>query len=513
MPAFVTHALVLEPTTERTSVRARGCTVVLLVGYLLTATMAGVPGSPLTVLLPAGARAPGWAPALASALGLDTLGRPIQIGLAVGVVALLGIAFAGLAFEAWSGRVSVRLMALAAGAALALGVAAPLLLSRDVYSYADAGRIVVVHHQNPYAVTIGSSPADPFVAATSVQWLRHPTVYGPVFTLVSATIVRLGAGSPSTVILAFKALAAIAVATAAGCSWGLARVLRPQRAAFAVAVVALNPVVVIHTVGGGHVDALLGALLACAAFLAFGVAAPRVPRALGVTTCLTLACLVKVVFLPLLALWLWQHLRSTRERRRARLASAHGAVVVGLSGAALAPFAAGWGTFGPLIAVGGLEWWASPVHLVAHLAARVAGPAAAGTVNLVVVGGFLAAALVLVIRTTRRSPASVDSWGATLLVLALALPFLLPWYACWFLPFVAVLDDDVLAGVGVSASLLLGLTLVPADPFHGLTTPGVMAFVHYIVGPMMLGLLTLTAARTWRIGGNGRPPPANPRTR
>ena len=89
----------------------------------------------------------------------------------------------------------------------------------------------------------------------------------------------------------------------------------------------------------------------------------------------------------------------------------------------------------------------------------------------------------------------IAAWGIALLLLALSLPYLLPWYAAWFVPFLVFFDDPVLTFAGVFASVVLALTLIPADPFHGLTTPAVMDGVHYGAAPVLLLVLVVAATR------------------
>jgi len=127
------------------------------------------------------------------------------------------------------------------------------------------------------------------------------SLYGPGFTLVSAAIARTWAGSAGATILAFKLLAGVAIAAATGFVAIAAARIRPERAALAAALVGLNPVLVVHTVGGGHVDALIAAPLAAA--LAIAVTSPRAvsARAIVMTALLTVACLVKAVVVPALA--------------------------------------------------------------------------------------------------------------------------------------------------------------------------------------------------------------------
>src|SRR5262249_5363721 len=114
-----------------------------------------------------------------------------------------------------------------------------------------------------------------------------------------------------------------------------------------------------------------------------------------------------------------------------------------------------------------------------------------------VLGSFLGAFLaVLWVRSRRASWVPVaDDLGTASLLLPLCLPYLLPWYAAWFAPALGLLQDEALAWIGVAVTALLGLTLIPADPFVGITTGGVMLVVHDLVAPVMLGLLVAACGR------------------
>ena len=96
-------------------------------------------------------------------------------------------------------------------------------------------------------------------------------------------------------------------------------------------------------------------------------------------------------------------------------------------------------------------------------------------------------------------------WGITLLLLALSMPYLLPWYAAWFAPILGLLVDDTLLLAGALTTGVLALTLIPADPFRGLTTPAVMDGVHYGAASVLLVVLLLVASR---LLGNGQGTPA-----
>ena len=189
---------------DRTSVRARLSLGILVAGYFAIAVVAGAPDSALTVLLPTRARPPSWATALANAVGLDRIGRNGLTGVSWLLVVVLLAAFALLLGEAWAGRVRLGAVLVASAISLWVSVAGPLLLSRDVYTYAAYGRIEALYHHNPYVTRLSSFPHDPFVAVTPGQWMHTHSHYGPLFTLASVGISRAWASSASATILAFN---------------------------------------------------------------------------------------------------------------------------------------------------------------------------------------------------------------------------------------------------------------------------------------------------------------------
>jgi hypothetical protein len=189
-----------------------------------------------------------------------------------------------------------------------------------------------------------------------------------------------------------------------------------------------------------------------------------------------------------------------------------------------------------LVSPGSLQGWASGAHLVARGAQAVVRVVSgeSGTSSLVsrtgtaVTVAFLAAFAVLYWKLLRKATphAAPVLWGASLLSFALAGPYLLPWYAAWFLPFVALFADDALAWIGVGVAAALALTGVPAEPG---TDPGLyrgmLLGVHYGAAPVMLVALAVVAWRLitrrprarWTPPGRRRPwrtpaPPADPAT-
>ncbi len=488
--------------TAPTSTRARIGLIALVAAYAFLDLVAAAPNSPLVPPLPKGVGVPSWMARGAGDIGLDRFGR---LGLTLAAIAALAAAVAAFVVvlvEALRGRAGLGAIWVAAAASLLLAVLAPVLLSRDVYSYAAYGRTLALHHTNPYATPPSAFPHDPFTPVTSPEWRDTRSVYGPAFTLLSAGIARLWSRSPAATIAAFKVLAGLAVAAAAGFGAAAARIWGSRaRAPAAVLLIALNPVMVIHTVGGGHNDALVATGLAAAAFLA----APRA-RADGllrfaVTAVLTLTALVKIVAAIPLLLWVWSVAAQRDRDGRVRVVGEHAAVAAGVIVAVTIPVLAGWRTVTALANLASRQGWASGARLVARGAQAVGrglGPAALGTT----LGGLVYAAFlvlfVLVLWRLRDGPDLPPSrWAAGLLAFALAAPYLLPWYAAWFLCLLALAADEGLVWTGVAASCLLALTGVPAEPGSApaLWRDMVLA-VHYAAAPVMLVLFGSVLRRT-----------------
>jgi hypothetical protein len=140
---------------------------------------------------------------------------------------------------------------------------APVLLSHDVYSYVDYARLGVRHGLDPYVHPPLAEPGDP--AYPHVTWTEATSAYGPLFTLLTYPLAWLPVGVAVAVLKTIAALSVLGVAllTSRIAAW---RGVDSRRAA---AFVALNPLVLVHVVGGAHNDGLtmLLVMLAVAAIL------------------------------------------------------------------------------------------------------------------------------------------------------------------------------------------------------------------------------------------------------
>ena len=238
------------------------------------------------------------------------------------------------------------MIALAVGdpARAARGAAAPLDRRLDVLGVRlDRRR----RRRQPVRRSAGGVPGEPGGRLSwASAWRDTTTVYGPAFTLASEPLAPVAGDSRDAAAWIFKALAAAGAARRALCS--PARLAR--RRALALALVGWNPVLAVHLAGGGHNDALVGALVLAAWRSS---AARRARRSAGAAWALAIAVKwMPLVFLALAAL------AGARTRAAAR---------------------AGRGLVGAALVVGVVATWRYGLRLAARRSARSPGNAALET--------------------------------------------------------------------------------------------------------------------------------------
>ncbi|HEY7536930.1 MAG TPA: polyprenol phosphomannose-dependent alpha 1,6 mannosyltransferase MptB [Gaiellaceae bacterium] len=159
--------------------------------------------------------------------------------LQASVVLAFGAYLLGLA-RLWRRRTELPLV-LGFGAVIQLlPLFGPVLLSTDVFGYSG------------YA-DMSSEGRDPYVETPTNS---VPSLYGPIFTLLSEAIWFVTGGAAEAAQLTHRAIAATSILVTAFLASKLAR-----DAAFAAAFVSWNPLLAFHFGGGGHNDALLVAVI------------------------------------------------------------------------------------------------------------------------------------------------------------------------------------------------------------------------------------------------------------
>jgi hypothetical protein len=375
-------------------------------------------------------------------------------------------------------------------------VLAPPLFSRDVYSYLAQGAMV---GRGLDAYTLGPAALgnDPLVAQVHPLWLHTAAPYGPVFLALAAAIVwttgaHIVVGVLGMRLVALLALAALAV--------GVPRLAPRCRVdpGQAVWLGVLNPLVIIHVVGGVHNDALMAALLLTGLLLASGHRRdPSAPawRVAAAVVAVTLAALVKAP--AALALVYFAPRWAARIRGRYRLPlgiAATAAVSLGTVAAVtvVTGLGIGWVTAlsTPTIVHNGLSVSTDVGDILAALGRALALPVPDATwvTGARLLGGGLAViacAAVWLRRNRLGTPAAV---GLALGALVLLGPVVHPWYLLWALvPLAAGSRDPRVLRWATVLSVTLSLVILP----HGvsLTLRGIAEAVAGLgIGLVVLAL-------------------------
>jgi len=298
----------------------------------------------------------------------------------------------------------------------------------------------------------------PYIGA---KWSYIPSAYGPVFTVFSYVLAPL---SVAASVLAYKSLAMLASLTIVWLVWSAARIrgLDPVRA---VALVGLNPLLVVYGVGGGHNDLLMLAAVMGGVYMTL-VRRERWGGGLGV-----LAIAIKLTaIVPGLFAFAGAAGRRTGPGRR-DFALGAGVMALLVAGLSFAFF--GTGSINLLSTVR-LSQSEGDWHSIPGLISTGVGLPPVGHV----VGVLLALGLAFyVLKLLRRVWRGELDWingaaWATVAMLATA-SSLLPWYVAWLLPLAALGTDRRLFKASlVMTGVVQGIVLLGYIP-HATSLVGV----------------------------------------
>ena len=415
--------------TGRATARARGsghgaalaALICLLLLYLALAALPAADGSNLVLATAGGS--PDWLLGPFRIVGGDwtdgPLGGPLfytGLWLALALWAVIVVRAGGL---------SRRTVIAAVAAAHLVFLLAPPLLSQDVFSYIAYARLGVEHDLNPYEHAPLDAAGDavyPYAGSKTAT-----SAYGPLFTLATYPLAGLDVPTAFWILKVAAALASLALVAVV---WRIGeRLGRDPRAA--ALFVGLNPLTLVHVVGGAHNEAYV-VLLTMAGVLAW--VAGRGAAAGAVST---LSAAIKAsagLVVPFLA--------AAGPARR---------VLAGAAGAVLAIVVAAYAGFGAdaLDALGLLSdnqerssRWSFPYKTAQLFGALLPGDRLdyRDVVRAAYAIAFAATAGWLLLKTWRGAdPIRMAGWATLALLVASA--WLVPWYALWLLPLAALSAD------------------------------------------------------------------------
>jgi len=368
---------------------------------------------------------------------------------------------------------------------------APPMALTDVFNYINYGRMEIVHHLNPYTTTPISEPHnDPSFALSNWHQLLSP--YGPTFTLITFAVVPLGVAGSFWALKGLFMLTSLAIIFLV---WKCAKLLgrNPVRA---IAIVGLNPIVLVWGLGGVHNDFLMVLFVVLGYYLLLrdpvappiadsqeaggpetadgaSPAAPglgaRVRGALlpfswleiGAGASFTLATSIKAsggIVIPIVLVAL---LRKPRTLVQVLVGMFAGTVV--LAAASLSAF----GLHIPDLTTQSILVTAESVPNLVGLAVGAGGESEG--VRLVMEAGLVFTLIAACWYAWKRHDAITPAGWANV-VLIMTLSWVLPWYVLWVLPLAALSASKKLR----VAALILGAYLVITwSPASGLVWSGI----------------------------------------
>jgi hypothetical protein len=445
-------------TTEAQSVRVKPALLALgALGLIYTALAVPVAAPGSAVVLATAERSPDWL------LGpWQVFGASGADGSLAGPLFYVGLWLAMLFY------VIVLASSRSIGPRLAIGsivgfhllfLLAPPLLSQDVFSYISYARLEIVHSLNPYTHSPDAVPSDAAFAFAGSK--DASSAYGPLFTLATYPLAKVSVPVAFWVLKVVAALASLGIVAVA---WKCAERLGRDPVFVALAI-GLNPLVLVHVVGGAHNDALVilpvvGAVLVAVSGAGADAAGRARARLGGALSALATGIKASAgLVLPFLFLG----------------AKRKGAVVAGAAAAALGIVAVSLIAFGgeALDALGQIgsnqdrtSRWSLPQRSADAIAGitNLSGSTAIDITRAAFIVAFAVLLLVLLYRTW-KAPSGSSYWitalGWATLGLLVASAWLVPWYAIWLLPFAALSGSRPLL---ITSLVLCAYMLVIAVP-------------------------------------------------
>ncbi|MGZ4268024.1 MAG: glycosyltransferase 87 family protein [Solirubrobacteraceae bacterium] len=365
------------------------------------------------------------------------------------MVVVLVVAGAGWAL-AWAAAPAVRAGVLLAGSALAQAilVLGPPLPLTDVFNYEVYGRMAAVHGLNPYRALPVAAAHDPAYALANWHHLTSP--YGPLFTLLSEALVPFGVHgwlwAWKAIVLA-GGVATVALVGALAARLGVSR-------GRAIAAFGLSPLLLVAEVGGLHNDVPAVLCLVAAAWCLVRGRDADAPR--WIDPAAGALAVAAAGIKPSFAIVVGMVVLGARHRPRAAAGAAAAAVATGLV------MLLAYGGALPDVSTQGAIVTPLSVPNLLGLAAGHGGADAA--VRAVATAAIVAIAAAGTVAVALRRDRALSAIGVVLFCAVLALPWVMPWYLVWALPFIAVGRPRALVPLALVATCWLVVGGLPSLP-------------------------------------------------
>jgi hypothetical protein len=372
--------------------------------------------------------------------------RPRPPGTAQAYSFLVVAAFVPYALAVWAaGRAGIGLRWAVGGTLLLHAAVLPAALtqSQDLYAYLFYGKMWSVHGANPYIALPVEFASDPWFAW--MRWPDQPTVYGPLWTVLTAAPVSL---ARTNLPLSFVLMKLILLLLGTAAVSGLVRAGRDRGVdpAMAVLMVGWNPLVIVSLPLGGHADA------AVLAAVPWALLADRRGRPVLAALLLAAATLVKAYAGLVLLVYL-----VALVRRSFPVAARAAGVSIALAAAAWFPFWSGAETFSGLVRIGGEASSSLGGTVQLALSAVLGDETGMWAVRVAGVAVIIGVLLLVV----RREDFHQDPWPGATAVFAAYLavtPWFLPWHLVGLLPLAAVAASGPLRAAAFTFSGTASLT-------------------------------------------------------
>jgi len=230
----------------------------------------------------------------------------------------LVIAFMGVWVLYWLGyRISLKVQDRSAWSIVIVGMLAFIVAflfvapfdAADIYDNIMHGRILGVHHANPFQQVIADYPNDPFHEYAA--WKNARSAYGPLWELLAGLTARLAGDGIIANVLAFKLLSGIFHLAGVAVVVLYLRQTAPEQALGGALLLGWNPLMLYETWGNGHNDVAMAFWFLAAAWWIL-----RRHYTLAVLSLLVGALMkfIPVLLIPAVLLLGWRSLETIRAR-------------------------------------------------------------------------------------------------------------------------------------------------------------------------------------------------------